>query len=184
MMAETLSSVSCDGIALPVVADLPAGCAAFVATDANCEPIVRKGERVAVDLTDREPVEGALYLRRFRTAGPHARRLAVVEALRMRTRSNPDGVWMLGPHRKHVTGGEAASDGTRRWCDGPFPLDAVHDVIVGRVVAVIDENAPCASEARTDANALAGHSAPEVVRTGVLRASYFDDCADYQVIVL
>lgn len=124
------------GLALPIVRALPAGCIAFEVRDVFFEPIAREGDYVAIDVTDRLPVEGAFYLRRYcteqnaewRTHEQRNRDMGIVQARPWRS----DG-WFLGTRPR---------PGLAMYADGPFVGAHFSDRVVGRVVAILAEDAP------------------------------------------
>ena len=129
------------GLALPIVRTLPVGCIAFEVADAFLEPIVREGDFVAIDVTDRLPVEGAFYLRRTcseqnargRTHAARSRNVYLVQARKRRGLRKPSAGWIIG-HRP--------LPGRLMYGDGPYSGLHFSDRIVGRVVAILAEDAP------------------------------------------
>jgi hypothetical protein len=52
-------------LALALYDELPEGFLAYSLPDHSCDPLIRVGEIAVIDIEDREPVYGALYLRRI-----------------------------------------------------------------------------------------------------------------------
>lgn len=128
-------------LVLPIVRTLPAGCIAFEVPDIYLRPIVHQGDYLAIDVTDRLPVNGAFYLRRvcseqnadWRSHSQRNRNIYIVQARSWHIRGDPAEYWMIG-HRP--------LPGRKMYCDGPYSGPRFSDCIVGRVVAILAEDAP------------------------------------------
>jgi len=141
-MMHTMPHGARQASALPFARTLPAQCLPFTAHDASCAPLVEAGECLAIDVTDREPVAGALYLRRFNPSGRKSSELAIVEAVRFRSRLHPAGLWFVGSPMRARDVPAGLRQGERRlFCDGPFTDAIFSDRIVGRVVAIVRDDA-------------------------------------------
>ncbi|MEP7221537.1 MAG: hypothetical protein ABI673_02590 [Novosphingobium sp.] len=131
---------------------LPSGFLAFTVPDHSCDPLVRMGEIAVVDVDDRLPVAGALYLRRIISSNGRTRVCIIENVVQDVRLVDEDGGRSLQPcsilvsyNRPHS--GEqwrAWSDrfGPIPFGDGPYQLDrprarSALDSLVGRVVGIL-----------------------------------------------
>lgn len=135
--------------ALMVYDHLPDGFLAFMLPDHSCDPLVRHGEIAIVDVHDRTPEAGAIYLRRIVSSDGRAR-VFLHEIAIIARRPGPDGEdrdrWALVAHNR-----PRSADDWSAWSAqfGPVPLaDGLYDPygdpraypwdsLVGRVVGIL-----------------------------------------------
>lgn len=132
--ARAEEAEACAG--MPIVRELPPGCLPFTVRGRDAEPILHDGDVVAVDVMDLAPEEGAFYLRRCNSAFREDN-LTILALRLLKMKGNPQGTWWLGPQQK---------SGRIDWCDGPYSEERLRENLIGRVVAIIDAEAPEAME--------------------------------------
>lgn len=140
--------------AIQVFDRLPEGFLGFKVPDHSCEPLIRQGEIAVIDPADRDPVYGALYLRRTISGNGGARLRVVENVFQMWRPAVLDGEPSLEPCSVFVSYNRPRSaqdcpSWSRRFgiipmADGPFRLDRpcarpALDSLVGRVVGIVIE---------------------------------------------
>lgn len=120
---------------------IPSDHIAYPIEDMSCEPLIRPGELAIVDLTELEPIDGAIYLMR----SSRFPQLKVAQAFVMNLSPRPGRSerWAIGPYNRPANAAaHALETGYFPVVDGLLPIDYLRSRIVGRVVGVI-----CASSA-------------------------------------
>lgn len=119
---------------------LPEACFAFELRDHSCEPLLHRGECLVIDLLDREPVEGELFLVEW-SGG----RREVVEFLPRDVAGEPH--WYLHSYNRPRSVDEVGEWLKRRWAgafpDGPYAADAPPEThirrrVVGKVIGILE----------------------------------------------
>lgn len=123
--------------ALELMRSAPSGCALHPVTDDDTEPHLHCGEFAVVDLADREPVVGELYVfEQDDHLAPQGRRRRLVQVCRFGSAVLADGTPALfvGPcaRNKRLPG-----YGAIRMVDGAFDAAGLRSQLVGRVVGVL-----------------------------------------------
>ena len=131
--------------------EVPTRCIPFLVTDRRSEPLLRPGDTVLIDTTDRGPVEGDLSLIRWNDGTT-----SLVETFSRHGTygSGPNGemittrCWYVGAYNRARTEAEmrrAVSEGSMRWgmVDGPFATEGrnagvLAEKLVGRVVGILN----------------------------------------------
>lgn len=115
---------------------LPAGHIAHTMLSTEVMPHIRPGERAVIDLSQREPVGGDLFLIEYQS-GPVDRRRHVVETYY----HEKMGGWVVGPlERRRIVTLAGAPDPdipAVRWVDGPYRPGCLAEKLVGRVVGIL-----------------------------------------------
>lgn len=122
--------------AMVVLDELPLGCIAFRVDDNRCEPVIRRGDIVAIDTSDRMPMPDEPYLIEWSNGGR-----SVVAAYF--TTAPAGSAWHgrlfvgdLFPRQLMNLAGQPAGEPIR-WGDGPYTFEQLAEKMVGRVVGVL-----------------------------------------------
>lgn len=128
---------------------VPHGSLAFAVPDHSCAPLVRRGEIAIVDIHDRTPEAGGIYLRRCVSCDGRARiflhEIAVL-ALRPGAKGEDRTRWFMASHNRPRPGDDwaawSAQFGPVPMADGPYdPHGDLRgypwDSLVGRLVGVL-----------------------------------------------
>lgn len=115
----------------------PEGCIIFPVRDHGSDPHLRFGEYGVVDTTDREPINGELYLIEWNSG-----RREFVQAWARQHQCDGRhfiGWWVgdLNRPRSYGAAMTALRAGTLTTCDGPYTPEHLIEKIVGRVVGVV-----------------------------------------------
>ena len=127
--------------AYPCFDTLPAGCFAHVIGEETSETIVRLGEIVVIDPSQREYVDSELFLIEWRSRAPTPRRSLGMP--RHRNRLSGDPVDQPTPIYVSTVAPEpiCALDGSvmlsMRWADGPYLPEQLENLFLGRVVGIL-----------------------------------------------
>lgn len=113
--------------ALPVMTECPEGMGEQDVDNAVAYPLVRKGETVVYDPTQRDPVHGALCVRQLNNGN------RTVMLINQRTVGGIEGAWWVDPVNR-PTNREAGPIYTS---DGPYEEDHLREKIVGTVVGIL-----------------------------------------------
>lgn len=119
-----------------VLDDIPLGCVAYRVDDNRCEPVIRRGDIIAVDTLDRMPMPEEPYLIEWSNGSR-----SVVAAY---FTTAPEGsawhgrLWVgdLYPRQLTNLGGQPVGEPIR-WGDGPYTFEQLAAKMVGRVVGVL-----------------------------------------------
>lgn len=138
--------------AYPVFDKLPKGCIMFPVVGEAAWPVLRHGEIVVVDTTQRDPIHGELFIIEFgKESGRPSKHL--VETFGRILNLVTDGVakpslgWMVGAYNRPKTAEEA-----RLWvdqgranvfCDGPYASEGrnagyLPSKLTGRVIGILE----------------------------------------------
>lgn len=130
---------------------LPDGFIAFAVPDHSCDPLIRRGEIAIVDIHDRMPEAGSIYLRRIVSSDGRAR-ICLHEIALLARNPGPDGEdrdrWVLVAHNR-----PKSVEDWSAWSAqfGPVPLaDGLYDPsgnlrgypwdsLVGRVAGILTD---------------------------------------------
>ena len=113
---------------------LPPNCIAFVVQNEESFPHLRPGEIAIVDTEQRDPVRNELFLVEY---GRSSRPCRCVAELWTRQHRNSDGEftgWWSGAYARR----REAVFGRRIACDGPLLEQDMKDVVLGRVVGILE----------------------------------------------
>lgn len=119
---------------------LPDGCIPFELTDDSCEPLMHRGECLVIDVRDREPAEGELFLIQW-----FGGRQEVIEPVLRENRGRSN--WYVWSHNR-----PRSADETCAWLeqgragalpDGPYAADAppethLRQKIIGKIVGILE----------------------------------------------
>jgi hypothetical protein len=111
---------------LPVLRECPEGMGEQYAYDAAAYPLVRKGETVVYDPSQREPTHGALYVMQWDNGS--TRDVMLTNLRKVGGQGEPR--WWVDPVNR-------IGVGTRYASDGPYDPDHLRGKIVGAVVGVL-----------------------------------------------
>lgn len=123
-----------------VYGETPANCVAYEVIDDSCEPHIHRGEFVAIDESDTDPVAGELFLIRWESSGKQA----VVELALRDGHHGP--VWWVHSYNRPKTLEEryAWFDAGRTggWSDGPYAAegagaDYFRRKLQGKVIGIV-----------------------------------------------
>jgi hypothetical protein len=126
-----------------VYGELPEGCLAMEVMDNKGRPHVRKGEIVVIDPSQREPINGDMFVVEWLNGDRQ-----VVETRTQNLKVHPrDGsppefrdCW-FAEWQATITNLAGTEATTHRWGDGPYNEQGMQDKIVGRVVGIYEPNA-------------------------------------------
>jgi hypothetical protein len=126
-------------LGLEVLDHIPAGCTVLPVTDDDSAPHTRCGEFAIVNVADREPAAGGLFVIRY-SAGTPRERCAFVELLPPRNHESQSGDfvgWRYGPltKRERVPNDPSGYRMTRM-VDGPLLAEELREKLVGRVIGI------------------------------------------------
>lgn len=122
-----------------VYSSVPVGCIAMLVPDARSMPHVRPGECVIIDVADREPSNGEMFVIEW----INGERQVIETRLRPVRIVEPDGQcidthrwwteWQMTMRRVDGTLAE-----TMRWSDGPYSGELLASKLVGRVIGILE----------------------------------------------
>lgn len=135
----------------PVYDRTPDGCIVHLIGDDDSFPILRAGDFVVVDKSQREPDHAELFLMEYaRRHGEKERKIVQLNKRRMNWSGKPanDGWWAVAynrPRTKEQAEALVAARGVIRCADGPYCGDGegyeyLKSKIVGRVVGIFQSD--------------------------------------------
>lgn len=147
---------------LTIMDEAPDGCIAYAVSNDRAAPHVRSGDKAVIDLADRVPFEGRMYLVRW------SKRHDLVELYRssfIKSASEDEFLWFVKPLNSPRTWEEAQS-----WMkagravpasDGPYTDSQIREKLTGRVVGVIPEGPPSLLDTTISSRSLILHKVPD-----------------------
>lgn len=117
---------------------VPEGCAAYLVPDARHEPLLRPGEWVIVDLTDREPAEDELFVIQWQS-GPSGPQVVECGLMPKLTAQWAQPVWAVGARHRGVNT-RALGFGAPGNIVGDFPYKSpqLTERFLGRVIGILE----------------------------------------------
>ena len=127
------------GLALTVSGSVPPGCMGYLIDDDDSEPVLRDGEFAIIDVNDREPVTGQLFLIEWDRGDR-----ALVETF-LRPNQKKDGTevlrWWVGaynrPRSREQLDEALAGRRTISCIDGPYKPGCLEAKLIGKVIGVL-----------------------------------------------